>query len=475
MRIAYGLGAVANGVKDNGFSYFLLLFYSQVVGLDARLVGIAIFAALLFDAVSDPVVGAWSDTARTRWGRRHPFMYAAALPLAVGFFLLWNPPLAWGQEALFWYLLLLAVAIRTAMTFFEVPSSALAPELTQDYDARSALIALRHYFGWTGGNLMTVLAFAAIFPAFATPAIADGRFNPEAYRVFGLVGAGLILASALVCALGTHARIPHLMPPPPRRPASLARTLRETRETLGTRSFAALSAATILGAIATGLAASLAFYLNIFFWRFSSSQIAILTFGIFVSAILGGALAPRVGRRFGKRRGAIGVGLVAFLGAPLPIALRLAGILPSATEAPWVFWLVAGATVIDVGLIIAFQVLATAMMADLVEEAELRTGRRSEGTFFAAVSFIRKAVTGIGVTAASMVLAAAGLAEGLDPSQVPETVSLRLGAVYVPAVLSLWLAMIAVLSLYRLERADHEANLAALAARRTLTSAAAPR
>ncbi len=457
---------MANGIKDNGFNYFLLLFYSQVVGLDARLVGVAIFVALLCDAISDPVVGTWSDNTRTRWGRRHPFMYAAALPLAISFWFLWNPPLGWSQTALFWYLLLLAVTIRTFMTFFEVPSSALTPELTQDYDQRSGLIALRYYFGWTGGNFMTVLSFGVIFPAFATAAIADGRFNPEAYSVYGLIGALLIFLSVMVCAAGTHSRIPQLMPPPPSRPGGLVRIIREVRETLGTRSFGALFIATIFGAIATGLAASLAFYLNIFFWRFSSEQIAMLTFGVFVSAILGGILAPAIGRRFGKRRGAILAGLVAFLGAPLPIVLRLLGILPSAAEAPWVFWVVALATIVDVGLIIAFQILATAMMADLVEQAELRTGRRSEGTFFAAISFIRKAVTGIGVTAASLVLGAAGLEAGLDPGQVPESVSLRLGAVYVPVILSLWMTMIAILSLYRLERADHEANLAALAARR---------
>lgn len=465
-RLAFGLGAVANGVKENGFSYFLLLFYSQVVGLDARLVGLAITVALLLDAVSDPLVGTWSDNTRSRLGRRHPFMYAAAIPLPLAFFFLWSPPLGWSQAALFWYLLLLAVTIRTFMTFFEVPSSALTPELTQDYDQRASLLSLRFYFGWTGGNAMTVLTFGAIFPAFATAAIADGRFNPEAYRVFGLVAAAVIFLSVMTCALGTHARIPHLMPPPPRRPVSPGRFLRDLSETLGTRSFVALFVATLFGAVASGLAASLAFYLNIFFWRFSSQQIALLTLGIFLSALLGGLVAPAVSRRLGKRRGAIAVGLVAFLGAPLPILLRVAGILPSAAEAPWVFWIVATATVLDVGLIIAFQILSAAMIADLVEQAELRTGRRSEGTFFAAVSFSRKAVTGIGVTVASLLLAAAGLREGLDPSQVPEAVSLRLGALYAPTVLALWLAMIAVLSLYRLERADHEANLAALAARR---------
>ena len=81
-RLAYGFGAVAFGVKGNGFDYFLMLFYSQVVGLDARLVGIAVTTALIFDALSDPVVGYWSDNLRSRWGRRHPFMYVAAVPVS---------------------------------------------------------------------------------------------------------------------------------------------------------------------------------------------------------------------------------------------------------------------------------------------------------------------------------------------------------------------------------------------------------
>ncbi|MFQ3596249.1 MAG: MFS transporter, partial [Sphingomonadaceae bacterium] len=350
-RLAFGFGAVAYGVKDNGFAYFLLLFYSQVVGLDARLVGLAITLVLVLDALSDPVVGTWSDNLRSRWGRRHPFMYASALPVAVAFWFLWNPP-AWSHAALFWYLLVLAAIIRTAVTFYEVPSSALAPELTQDYDERSSLIGWRYYFGWTGGNAMSVLMFAAIFPAFATAAIPDGRFNAEAYGFYGSIAAVLIFTAILVSAVGTHGRIPHLMPPPPQRRLTPGRLFREILETLSSRSFAALFVATIFGAIATGLAAALAFYINIYFWRFSSGQIAMLTIGIFLSAVIGSVVAPLVGRRFGKRRGAIAVGLVAFLGAPLPMVLRLVGVLPSPVEAPWVFWLVAAATVIDVGLII---------------------------------------------------------------------------------------------------------------------------
>ena len=142
-KLAYGFGSVAFGIKDQGFNYFLLLFYSQVIGLDARLVGLAITTALVLDAISDPVVGYWSDNLRSRWGRRHPFMYASAIPVALTFFMLWNPPVGWSETALFWYLLSLAVVIRTFITFYETPSSALAPELTSDYDQRSSLLSLR--------------------------------------------------------------------------------------------------------------------------------------------------------------------------------------------------------------------------------------------------------------------------------------------------------------------------------------------
>src|SRR5262245_33193393 len=81
-RTAYGVGSGALGVKDNGFSFFLMIFYSQVIGLDARLVGLALTVALVVDAFVDPLVGYWSDNVRSRFGRRHPFLYASAVPLA---------------------------------------------------------------------------------------------------------------------------------------------------------------------------------------------------------------------------------------------------------------------------------------------------------------------------------------------------------------------------------------------------------
>ena len=191
-KLSFGIGAVAGGVTTGAFDFFLLIFYSQVVGLDARLVGIAILLALIFDAVSDPVVGYWSDNFKSGWGRRHPFMYASAIPVSISFFFLWAPPENFGQVGLFWYVLILAIIVRTTVTFYRTPSSALVPDLTSDYDERTRLFSLRFFFAWTGGNALTVLMFFILFPAFVTESISDGRFNKEAYILYGLIGSALL-------------------------------------------------------------------------------------------------------------------------------------------------------------------------------------------------------------------------------------------------------------------------------------------
>jgi Na+/melibiose symporter-like transporter len=463
-KLAYGLGAIAPGVKDNGLSYFLLIFYSQVIGVDARLVGLAITASLIFDAFIDPIVGYWSDNLRSRWGRRHPFMYAAAIPIAGCFFMLWNPPHNWTQTNLAVYLLILLVLVRGFASLYETPSSALAPELTNDYDQRSSLLSYRYYFAWTGGNAMSVLMFAALFPAFATAAIPNGQFNRDAYALYGVLGAGLIFLSIAISSLGTHARIAHFRVSPPRRELTLGKIFKEIIETVSNRSFLALFVSAIFGAVASGVSTSLAFYMLTYFWKFSSQQTSLVTISVFISAVIGSLMAPLVTRTIGKRRGAIIIGLIAFIGSPLPIVLRLAHILPGETT-PFVFWFVLISGMIDVGLIICFQILSASMMSDLVEQAEVKTGRRSEGVFFSSSTFIGKLVGGLGVVAATFVLTMAGLPAGADPAHVSDGTLWRLGAFYVPTILTLWMAMMAAIWTYNLDRGGHDENLRKLAAR----------
>lgn len=471
VRFGYGFGSAANGVRANGLSWFLLLFYSQVVGLDARLVGLAITIGLVVDAFTDTGIGYWSDNLRSRWGRRHPLMYLAVLPTGLCYLLLWMPPIGWSQTSLFWYVLLLTLAVRFTSSLFEVPNEALAAELTDDYVERSSLISLQRFFTWAVGALMSAMAFGIIFPAFVTAEIPDGRFSRDAFAAFGIIGSSLIVTAMLVGSMATHSQIKYLKSPPPWRRMTLRRVFAEIFETLNDRAFFALFAVSGFGLLATGVSSSLNIYITGFFWGFTSQQQSMLAISVIISALLGGLLAPLASRTIGKRRGAIIIGLLAYLGAPMPILLRLTGVLPSGSDG-FVFWFVLIVVIFDYALIIAFQILAASMLADLVEPAELKTGRRSEGVFAASTSFIGKLVQGFGVVIASFVLTLAGIKAGTDPSQVSPDAIWRLGAYYVPTVLTLWMAMLAALTFYKRNRSDHEASLAALAAQRAAPDAA---
>src|SRR5204863_3203398 len=101
----------------------------------------------------------------------------------------------------------------------------------------------------------------------ATAVISNGQFNPASYRLYGLIASGLLLATMLISALGTHSRIPHLKAPPPQRDLTIGKIFGEIFETLSNRSFMALFASTAFYAIAAGLSASLAFYWLTYFWR----------------------------------------------------------------------------------------------------------------------------------------------------------------------------------------------------------------
>src|SRR5258708_36247258 len=122
-NILYGIGSIAFGVHLVVLTSTLLLFYNQVVGLPAAWVGATMAVTLIFDAICDPLIGEWSDHTRSRWGRRHPFMYASAIPAAVAFSFLFDPPLGWSQPHPLLYLSVMLMTVRVLPPFYEIPSS----------------------------------------------------------------------------------------------------------------------------------------------------------------------------------------------------------------------------------------------------------------------------------------------------------------------------------------------------------------
>lgn len=455
-RISFGIGGAADGIKNNGFDYALLFFYSNIMGVDAALVGVALLVALVVDAVSDPVVGYWSDNARTRYGRRHPFIYAALIPTALVYFLTWNPPAGLTGNELFPWLVATTIGVRVAFTFYDVPSSALAAELTQDYDERTSLMALRFFFGWFGGLTIQILLFR--FLLVPTEDIPIGVFNIDGWNTYGTVAAFCILACVFICAAGTHSHIPYLKAPPPARTLTLRKIFGEIFETISNKSFRALFLATLCGLIATGVSATLNQYINTIFWEFDNTQIANLTMGVYVSAVLALIIAPVVGKTMGKKRGALIIGSLAFSIAPLPVVLRLFGLLPP-NGSDELFLFIICITVFDVALIIVTQMLLGSMVADIVEDSELQTGRRSEGIFFAGISFIRKLSQGAGVITASMVLSVAGLSQGGGAAAATEDTVRTLGMGYAIALITAWTLMLICVSFYKISRESHAENL----------------
>jgi Na+/melibiose symporter-like transporter len=469
-KLFYGSGSIAFGVKDNGFNYFLLIFYNQVIGMPSETVGLAIMIALIVDAFIDPIVGQASDNLRTKWGRRHPFMYFAALPVAVSYLLLWNPP-AWSHEALFFYLIGVAILIRTFITLYEIPSSALAAELTTEYDERTRLLSYRYLFGWIGGLTM----FFAGLRIFLTPD-ADhpvGQLNPAGYSNYGIAAAILMFVAIMVSATGTHREIKHLPVNPPGQKLSLGVLAREMFGTLAHRSFLQVLVASLFTAMASGLVLSINIYMNTYFWEFSSAQISNFTFASLISALLSFAAAPHFSKAFGKRGSAIALMLVSLVVGVAPIVLRLLGVFPENGH-PAVFPSLFVMNSLSTAASITAAILASSMIADVVEDSELRTGRRSEGLFFSAAAFVNKAVSGIGIFATSMIITAIHFPQHAQPGQVPAEVIRNLGLVYVPTLATLY-ALAAFFTLgYKITRASHEESLRKLAAAQNLREEGEP-
>ena len=124
--------------------------------------------------------------------------------------------------------------------------------------------------------------------------------------------------------------------------------------------------------------------------------------------------------------------------------------------------------ILDLGLIIALQALLGSMIADLVEQSEIKTGRRSEGVFYAAVTFARKSTQGFGVLAAGFVLAFASFPENPRPGEIPGDALWRLAVAYVPLIVCLYTGLLIAIWFYRIDRDSHNRNLKILSERKAL-------
>ncbi len=454
----YGSAAAAYGIKNNAFSYLLLIYANQVLGLPGYLASLALALAMIWDAVSDLLLGHWSDKTRSRLGRRHPFMYVALFFLPLTFWALFNPVIELQGNMMFWYVLVMAVLIRTGTTLFEVPSTALLPDLEQDYDRRNKWLALRHAFGWYGGNGIHTLNFFFWVGAYGVAA-------QTGYSIYATVGAGVIFLCILMSSLGTQ-RVAAALPPPTEtfRFRDIAHEVRQIFESLRNRNFAALFLYGLTVGIAGGLGTALYLYNTTYFFGFSGAQIAATGIGVLLSPAIAYWAAPFFGYRFGKKRAAIGAILFNIALYPIPYILLLSGFWPELGS--WLGLAIYSAfIVVEVVCGMMGGVLLDSMMADVVEDSEVVTARRSEGLFYAARGFAAKAISAGGIVGAGSIVSLVGLDGVTSVDQVTWEIRFHLASAFLPLYCSLFLIGLLIIARYRIDRAGHRANLTRLAER----------
>lgn len=452
--VSYGVGSIAYGIKDNGFSTFLMIYFNQVLGLPAWQVGVALLIAMVFDAVSDPWVGYMSDRCTSRLGRRHPFMYGAILPIALTYFWLWNPPAIDGF-ALFAYLTVMAVIVRLAITFFEIPNSALIGEITHDYDKRTAITGLRLMFGWIGGVVMAVVVYRVFLPDSVD--YDPGILNPDGYREYAYVAAIVMSVAMLVSSLGTHRANAHFIAPDPESQGYGFKFVENLRHIFTDTSFRSVFLAALFANLVTGIVMTLQLYFGVYYFGLSTTQLALVTLTMVPAAIIAYLSTALVVHGRDKKTVAVLLSWLAMAASIVLVLAKYLDLLPPERSAS-LFYIIATTTFVATTLSILLSAVTFSMIIDLVDADYKGTGHRAEGLYFATFSFTRKVVTGLGIFVSGVMLSLGAKSGSLITFDTLHGIALP----YVGLLIVIYLVSIHFLRRYSLTRSGHEANLQAI-------------
>lgn len=471
IKVAFGVGQIAEGIQAAVFLTFLLFFYNQVLGLSGTLSGLALAISLMFDAVTDPLLGNLSDSWRSKHGRRHPFMYVAAVPLGFFFFLLFNPMVS-GEWPLFWWLLTMTVCCRGAMTLYHVPHSALGAELSEDFNERTELVAWRHSFGALSFIGVFLLGFLVYFVP--TPEYPNGQLNPAAYGGFiGWLAVAMVL-SVWYSALGTKSRIPYLPKAAESQRFTLRAVVADTLLAIKNPSFRALIIGFAIIIVAFGAAGALSLYMLTFFWALEPIEILIVLLAGPLGSLVGYATSKWFFNRFDKKVGVM-LGAALWLGAHgSSVPLYLMGALPPLGSVGLLLAVCAFGAVGALGIAYLLVGMGT-MLADIADQHELSSNQRNEGIFFGAFSLTNKSSAALGslIGGAALDILSWPTGDGVrSAADVPPDVLVNLGLAWGPLALLLALPGLWFINSYRLNRDAHAGIMTELHARRLALASA---
>ena len=214
-----------------------------------------------------------------------------------------------------------------------------------------------------------------------------------------------------------------------------------------------------------GLYAALGVYIQTYFWGLSANNIATLTAGNLVGVILAFVIVLPLSKSFGKKWTTLVLYMITLIAMVAPILLNLAGLFPGVGH-PLLMPLLFIFAMIVAAAVIAAAILNVSMVADVIEQIELSTGRQSEGLIFSATSMVNKTISGMGVLASGFLLTLVGFPDDAKPGAVDIATVNHLALYFVLAIMFFTLAALLSLTFYPVTRSDHQSAVDELARRR---------
>ena len=452
-KVAFGIGATGEGATNWIFAGLTFFFYNQVLGLSGSLTGLAVLIAIIFDAVSDPVIGSISDRFISKLGRRHPFMFAAPFPTVIAIYLMFFPPYELSEYGLFGWLIFSTIMLRLSITLFAVPHLALGAELSDDYFERSRVMSYNNLFGYMGVIIMHIFTWFLIFPFFADEKI--GQLYQESYTPIAIFSMILIALCILSSAYFTKDRIPYLKQPS--KDGSHIKTIDLFKDIVGAisnKNYARLLIGMFFLSMLIGTHETLAIYMGTFFYELSPIQIGWLIVNNIIGYAFGFILTAKLHQKFDKPIVIVAtvIGLTVFWSASANIVLL--GLAPERGSWELVTMIIFfGSFASACGSILHISVMSA--LADIADEHELITGIRQEGVFYAARSFFSKTSNGIGHVIAGIALDLIAFPENALPGEVPEKIIFNLGLIDGPFAMIWGLIAAFFYARYKITRESH--------------------
>lgn len=433
--VNYSFGECANSLVMNGINGFAMICYTEALGLQPFLAGIAMSVSVLWDAVSDPIMGHISDNTHSRYGRRHSYMLFGGLLMALSFYFLWAVPdvVRESTTTIFWYLVLMNIILRTALTVYFVPYVALGFEMCTDYEGRSKLQGIR----W-GLNMAANLAGPAAAWSIFFRNTNDGIRATDIPANFENMGTAFAIATAFFVLLVVAVTFPYItstkrLPSDKSDDHALKSFGKDMKEILMDPFARWVFIFVFLVGVNMVLVSSLQMYVYVYFMKFAGWRISIAHGATMVFCGIGGLLSGRMTHWFDKK-GAVLSGCLLSIAANAILALVfLTGVM--AVDAR----IAIGSGFLPIALIVfvLFHALywlgggimlpvATAMMADISEINKMKTGVLKDGAYSACLSFILKVAVSFSMLLSGFILSGIGF-DSTRAGELSANVIWRLG------------------------------------------------